>query len=260
MAIENELEGQLAIVTCANRGIGQAIAAELGIAGAFVVGTATSEEGAEDVARFLGFNNLDGASRRLQLREPETFNDFLEGAHAAYEKRYGSIVENAGKVPVSILVNNAGTTRDGIAFRMSEEDWDEVIETNLSGPFKLTQAVLSEMFRAKNGRIIWIGSIAARGHHGQANYAASKAGIEALSRTLALEYGSRGITSNVVAPGFVKTRLTDQLRLTEEQKAELLKQIAVGRVGHAEEIARTVRHVASPDSGYINGSVITIDG
>jgi NAD(P)-dependent dehydrogenase (short-subunit alcohol dehydrogenase family) len=141
-----------------------------------------------------------------------------------------------------------------------DEAWDEVIATNLTGPFKLTKQIIPEMVKAKYGRIIWIGSIAARGHAGQANYAASKAGIEGLSRSIALEYGSRNITSNVVAPGFVETSLTDQMDLSEEQKTELLKQVAAGRVAQPEEIARVVRHIASPDSGYINGSVITIDG
>ena len=261
MAVKNlELAGQLVIVTGANRGIGRATAYELGAAGAFVVGTATSEEGASNITSLLAGNDLEGAGIELELREPETFEGFLEEAHQAYEKRYGTIVENAGKIPVSILVNNAGMTRDGLMMRMSDEEWDEVLDTNLSGPFKLTRPIVREMLKARNGRIIWIGSIAARGHGGQANYAASKAGIEGLSRTLALELGSRGITSNVVAPGFVETRLTDQLNLTEEQKAELLKRVAVGRVAHSEEIAKVVRFVASPNAGYINGSVITVDG
>jgi 3-oxoacyl-[acyl-carrier protein] reductase len=257
---QGELHQQLAIVTGANRGIGRAIVKELGVAGAFVVGTYRSIEGKQDIIQTLKDNGAEGEGLWLELKKQDTIHEFSQEVHSAYEKQYGKVVKNAGKVPVSILVNNAGITRDKLMMRMPDEAWDEVIATNLTGPFKLTKQIIPEMVKAKYGRIIWIGSIAARGHAGQANYAASKAGIEGLSRSIALEYGSRNITSNVVAPGFVETSLTDQMDLSEEQKTELLKQVAAGRVAQPEEIARVVRHIASPDSGYINGSVITIDG
>lgn len=234
------LDGEVALVTGASRGIGQAIAARLARDGARVIGTATTAAGAEAIGTALAPSG--GQGRVLDVRDA-----------AACE----ALLDETG--PVSILVNNAGVTRDALLLRMKEEDWDTVIQTDLGSVFRLSRVVLRGMMKARHGRIISIGSVvAAMGNAGQANYCAAKAGLVGFSKALAREIGSRGITVNVVAPGFIDTDMTRELG--EAQRAALLAQIPVQRLGAPDDIAAAVAFLASREAGYITGETLQVNG
>lgn len=240
------LKGQLALVTGASRGIGRAIAMELGARGARVVGTATSDAGAESIQTALLDAGIDGAGVKLDVCEATD----CANAISDIETRFA---------PVSILVNNAGVTRDNLALRMSDNDWDEVINTNLKAVFRLSRLVMRGMMKARYGRIINITSVVgAAGNPGQANYAAAKAGVAGLTRSLARELGSRNITVNCVAPGFIETDMTKAL--SEAQRDALLRQISLGRLGRPEEVAAAVAFLASADAGFVTGSTLHVNG
>ena len=231
------LEGKVAVVTGASRGIGRAIAEELAKHGAKVVGTATSAEGAAKVP---------GIGRVLNVRDTAQTDAFI----AQVEKEHGAI---------AILVNNAGITKDNLALRMKDADWDEVMETNLRAVFRLSRAVMRGMMKARWGRIINITSVVgASGNAGQVNYAAAKAGVVGMTRSLARELGSRNITVNCVAPGFIDTDMTRAL--SEEQRSALLAQIPLGRLGEAADVAAAVAYLASPAAGYVTGTVLHVNG
>jgi 3-oxoacyl-[acyl-carrier protein] reductase len=227
----NALAGKLALVTGASRGIGHAIAEELARQGAKVVGTATTEEGAKKInGRVL--NVTDAA-------------------------QCDALIKELGEI--AILVNNAGITRDNLSMRMKDEDWDAVIDTNLKAVFRLSRAVMRPMMKARWGRIINVTSVVgAAGNAGQANYAAAKAGVVGMTKSLARELGSRNITVNCVAPGFIDTDMTRSL--PEESRNALLSQIPLGRLGTAAEIAAAVAYLASPAAGYVTGSVLHVNG
>ena len=238
------LSGEIALVTGASRGIGAAIADELAARGATVFGTATSDAGAEAIgARLAGHG---GHGRRL---------DVTDGA--AVEALIEAIGKESG--PVSILVNNAGITRDNLLMRMKDEDWQAILDTNLTSVYRTSKAVMRGMMKARKGRIINIASvIGVTGNAGQANYAAAKAGIIAFSKSLAKEIGSRGITVNVVAPGFIATDMTAEL--PEASKEAMLGQIALGRLGEPADIARAVAFLAGPNASYITGETLHVNG
>ncbi len=238
------LAGQVALVTGASRGIGQAIALELAKQGAKVVGTATSESGVAAITQYLA--PFQGQGKMLNVNDGERCNALIE----EIQKAHGSL---------NILVNNAGITQDTLAMRMKDEDWDAVINTNLSAVFRLSRGVLRGMMKAKGGRIINVTSVVgSSGNPGQVNYAAAKAGVAGMARALAREIGSRGITVNCVAPGFIDTDMTRAL--SDEQKTGLLTQIPLGRLGQAEEVAAAVAFLASPAAGYITGSTLHVNG
>ncbi len=238
------LAGEIALVTGASRGIGAAIADELAACGATVIGTATSEAGAQAIGQRLAEHG--GAGRSLDVSDS-----------AAVETLLASIAGEFGAI--TILVNNAGITRDQLLLRMKEEDWQAVLNTNLSSVFRTSKAVLRGMMKARKGRIISIASvIGSIGNAGQSNYAAAKAGIVAFSKSLAREIGSRGITVNVVAPGFIDTDMTRSL--PEEQRNALLGQIALQRLGDPSDIARAVAFLASPAAAYITGETLHVNG
>jgi len=237
------LEGRVALVTGASRGIGAAIADALIAAGATVVGTATSEKGAAAIDERLGDQ---GAGMALDVTDA----DQVDAVIKEIESRFGAI---------GVLVNNAGITRDTLLMRMKEDDWDAIIDTNLTSVFRLSQKVMRSMAKARWGRIISIASVVgAMGNAGQTNYAAAKAGIMGFSKSLARELGPRGVTVNVVAPGFIETDMTRDL--PEKQKDALLGNIPNGRLGQPEEIASAVRFLAAPEAGYINGQTIHVNG
>ena len=238
------LSGEIALVTGASRGIGAAIADELAARGATVFGTATSDGGAEAIgARLAG---KGGHGRRLDVT----------GA-AAVDALIDAIGKESG--PVSILVNNAGITRDNLLMRMKDEDWQAILDTNLTSVYRTCKAVMRSMMKARRGRIVNIASvIGATGNAGQANYAAAKAGIIAFSKSLAKEIGSRNVTVNVVAPGFIDTDMTRDL--PQETKDAMLGQIALGRLGEPADIARAVAFLAGPDAGYITGETLHVNG
>jgi 3-oxoacyl-[acyl-carrier protein] reductase len=231
------LQGKVALVTGASRGIGHAIAAELVKQGAKVVGTATSE---------AGVKNIPGNGKVLNVRDAAQCDALVE----SIAKEFGDIL---------ILVNNAGITRDNLALRMKDADWDEVMETNLRAVFRLSRAVMRGMMKARWGRIINITSVVgASGNPGQANYAAAKAGVVGMTKSLAREIGSRNITVNCVAPGFIDTDMTRAL--SDEQKKALLTQIPLGRLGRVEDIAAAVAYLASPGADYVTGTVLHVNG
>lgn len=242
----SSLNGQIALVTGASRGIGRAIAMELGGRGAKIIGTATSDEGAQSIQKALAAAGIAGAGQRLDVREPAACAALI----AEIEAQFGT---------VSILVCNAGVTRDNLALRMNDEDWDQVLDINLNAVFRLSKLVMRGMMKARYGRIINITSVVgSSGNAGQANYAAAKAGVAGLSRSLARELGSRNITVNCVAPGFIETDMTRAL--PESQREALLRQIALGRLGRPEEVAAAVAFLASPAAGYVTGSTLHVNG
>jgi 3-oxoacyl-[acyl-carrier protein] reductase len=240
------LQGKLALVTGASRGIGRAIALELAKQGATVVGTATTEEGAAGIGRALAEAGAKGAGRVLNVRDAALADALV----ADVQKELGDI---------AILVNNAGITRDNLALRMKDAEWDDVLDTNLKAVFRLSRAVMRGMMKARWGRIVNITSlVGAAGNAGQANYAAAKAGVVGLTKSLARELGSRGITVNCVAPGFIDTDMTRAL--SEAQRSALLTQIPLGRLGESADIAAAVAYLASPAAGYITGCVLHVNG
>ena len=240
------LKGQIALVTGASRGIGQAIALELGQQGAQVIGTATSSDGAEKISQALKQNNVAGRGIVLDVNSTDSIAAAL------------SELEKSGATP-TILVNNAGITRDNLLLRMTEEEWDAILDTNLKSVYRMTKACLRAMTKARWGRIISISSVVgAMGNAGQVNYAAAKAGLIGFTKALAREVGSRNITVNAVAPGFIDTDMTRAL--PDAQKEALLKQIPLGRLGRAEEIAQAVAFLASPQAGYITGTTLHVNG
>jgi 3-oxoacyl-[acyl-carrier protein] reductase len=240
------LEGKIALVTGATRGIGRAIALSLGQDGATVIGTATSENGAETISAFLKEAGLNGKGIVLNV----TDNDAIEAAVSAIETEFGA---------PDILVNNAGITRDNLLMRMKDEEWDDIINTNLTPIFKLSKRCLRAMTKARWGRIITITSVVgAMGNAGQTNYAAAKAGVIGFSKSLAREVGARNITVNTVAPGFIDTDMTSGL--ADAHKDALLEQVPIKRLGDAEEIAAAVSYLASPKAGYVTGETLHVNG
>ena len=240
------LENEIAFVSGASRGIGKEIALELGRQGAVVVGTATSESGAENISKYLKKNDINGMGVAMNVTEQGSIDAALKQ------------VEDAFGAP-SILVNNAGITRDNLLMRMKDEEWDAIMTTNLSSIFRLSKAVLRAMMKARKGRIISIASVVGvSGNAGQTNYAAAKAGVIGFSKSLAREVGSRGITVNVVAPGFIDTDMTRAL--PEAQRDALLAQIPLVRLGQPDEIAKAVGFLASPGAAYITGETIHVNG
>ncbi|MEW8014701.1 MAG: 3-oxoacyl-ACP reductase FabG [Candidatus Sedimenticola endophacoides] len=240
------LENQVALVTGASRGIGQAIALELGAQGATVVGTATSERGAEAISVHLAEAGIKGAGMLLNVTDGDSIGALIKAVKATYGAP-------------SILVNNAGITRDNLLMRMKDQEWDDIINTNLTSIFHLSKAVLCDMMKARKGRIINISSVVgATGNAGQTNYAAAKAGLIGFTKSMAREVGSRGITVNAVAPGFIDTDMTREL--PEEQRQALLGSIPLGRLGEPREIARAVAFLASDGAGYITGETIHVNG
>jgi 3-oxoacyl-[acyl-carrier protein] reductase len=241
-----KLENEIALVTGASRGIGKAIAVELGAQGATIVGTATSQNGAESISSYLRDGGIEGRGMVLDVTEPESVAELVK----AVEREFGA---------PSILVNNAGITRDNLLMRMKDEEWDAIIDTNLSSVFRVSKACLRGMMKARKGRIISITSVVgAAGNPGQTNYAAAKAGITGFSKALAREVGSRGITVNSVAPGFIDTDMTRAL--PDDQREALLGQIPLNRLGKTEEIAKAVAFLASPEAAYITGETLHVNG
>ena len=240
------LSNEIALVTGASRGIGKAIAAVLGSRGATVIGTATSANGAQGITAALSASGHKGAGKVLNVTDADSIAALMK-----------TIQEEFG-VP-TILVNNAGITRDNLLMRMKDDEWNDVIETNLTSAFRMSKACLRGMMKAKHGRIVTITSvIAATGNPGQANYAATKAGVIGFTKSLAREIGSRGITVNAVAPGFIDTDMTREL--PEAQQQALLAQIPLGRLGAVEDIANAVAFLSSADAAYITGETLHVNG
>jgi 3-oxoacyl-[acyl-carrier protein] reductase len=240
----DQLKGHVALVTGASRGIGAAIARELAGRGAVVVGTATTDEGAAKVDAVL--QPLGGRGIRLDVNDAAG----VEAAVDAIVKQHGGL---------QVLVNNAGITRDMLAMRLKDDDWDAVLDTNLKAVFRLSRAVMRTMMKQRYGRIVSITSVVgASGNAGQANYAAAKAGVAGMTRALARELGSRGITVNCVAPGFIETDMTG--KLPEEQQKALLGQIPLGKLGRPDDVAHAVAYLASPQAGYVTGQELHVNG
>ena len=240
------LENQIALVTGASRGIGAAIAQELGKQGAIVIGTATTANGAEQISQALQQAGIKGAGMALDVNDA-----------AQVETTLKTIAEQFGDV--TILVNNAGITRDTLLMRMKDEDWDAVISTNLTSVYRLSQAVMRPMMKARHGRIISVSSIVGHtGNAGQVNYAAAKAGMSGFTKSLAQELGSRGVTVNCVAPGFIDTDMTREL--PEKVKTDLLAKIPMGKLGNVQDIAAAVAFLASPSAAYITGETLHVNG
>jgi len=240
------LDGKLVLVTGASRGIGQAIALTLGDAGATVIGTATSETGADKITKTFENNNISGKGMTLNV----TDNNQISELTNTISKDYGS---------VDILINNAGITRDNLLMRMKEEEWNEIINTNLASVYKMSKSVLRGMLKKKAGRIISITSVVgATGNSGQTNYAAAKAGIMGFTKSLAREVGIRGITVNAVAPGFIQTDMTNAL--SEDQKDKLAAQIPMGRLGTVNEVAQAVLFLAGDSGAYITAQTLHVNG
>lgn len=240
------LENEIAFVSGASRGIGKEIALALGAQGAVVIGTATSESGAENISNYLKENDIKGEGLVMNVTDQDSITNTVK-----------TISDDFGTP--TILINNAGITRDNLVMRMKDAEWDDIMNTNLSSIFKVSKACLRGMMKAKKGRIISIASVVGvTGNPGQANYAAAKAGVIGFSKSLAREVGSRGITVNVVAPGFIDTDMTRAL--PEEQRDALLSQIPMSRLGSAAEIANAVAFLASPGASYITGETIHVNG
>ncbi len=240
------MENKIALVTGASRGIGQAIAQKLGEHGAIVVGTATTQHGAEAIDQHLSKANIQGMGIVLNVNDVDQINNVI----ASIREKYGEI---------EILVNNAGITRDNLLVRMKDEEWDDILETNLKSAFRLSRAVLRAMMKARYGRIINISSVVGViGNIGQANYAAAKAGIFGFSKSLAREVGSRNITVNCIAPGFIDTDMTRAL--SDDQQQSLIQHVPLGRLGRSEEVASAVAFLASSAAGYITGSTLHVNG
>ncbi|MBK1674196.1 3-oxoacyl-ACP reductase [Ectothiorhodospira shaposhnikovii] len=240
------LEGEIALVTGASRGIGKAIALTLARQGATVVGTATSEGGAQAISAYLTEAGARGRGMMLDV----TWPDDVDAVIKAVGDEFGG---------VTILVNNAGITRDNLLMRMKDDEWDAIIQTNLTSVYRVSKAVLRGMMKARKGRIINVGSVVgSSGNAGQTNYAAAKAGLLGFTRSLAREVGSRGITVNTVAPGFIDTDMTKDL--PEAQREALLTQIPLGRLGAPEEIAQAVAFLASPGAAYVTGETLHVNG
>jgi 3-oxoacyl-[acyl-carrier protein] reductase len=242
--MSNVLSGEIALVTGASRGIGAAIADELAAQGATVIGTATSDAGAAAINARLA--PTGGHGRMLDVTDGASVDALVD----AIATEFG---------PVSILVNNAGITRDNLLMRMKDEDWDAILQTNLTSVYRTSKAVMRAMMKARRGRIVNIASVVGvTGNAGQANYAAAKAGIIGFSKSLAKEIGSRGVTVNVVAPGFIDTDMTRSL--PESAREALVGQIALGRLGEPADIARAVAFLAGPNAGYITGETLHVNG
>ncbi|MSQ50494.1 MAG: 3-oxoacyl-ACP reductase FabG [Betaproteobacteria bacterium] len=240
------LDNQIALVTGASRGIGRAVASALGALGATVIGTGTTPPGASSIDQYLNSQAAKGRGAVLDVNDAAAISALLEDI----ERDFGH---------VSILVNNAGITQDNLAIRMKDAEWDSVIDTDLKSVFRLSKAVLRGMIKARTGRIINVTSVVgAIGNPGQINYAAAKAGVAGLTRSLAREVGSRGITVNCVSPGFIQTDMTSAM--TDAQRAALLTQIPLARLGGAEEVAAAVCFLSSPSAAYITGSTIHVNG
>ena len=240
------LDGKIVLVTGATRGIGKAIALTLGSSGATVIGTSTSKVGADNISKTLVDNQISGKGIVLDVTDNEQISSFDENI----KKDFGS---------VDILVNNAGITRDNILLRMKEDEWEDIINTNLSSIFKMSKSVLRGMIKKRSGRIISITSVVgAMGNAGQSNYGAAKAGIIGFTKSLAREVGVRGITVNAVAPGFIETDMTDSL--PKEQRDALSSQIPLGRLGTTEEVAQAVLFLADDSGSYITGQTLHING
>jgi len=240
------LKEKLVLVTGASRGIGRAIALTLGGAGATVIGTATSDEGAKNITKIFIENNILGKGMKLNVTDNEQISDLLK-----------NITEDYGSVDV--LINNAGITRDNILVRMKEDEWNDIIHTNLTSVYKMSKSVLRGMIKKRSGRIISITSVVgAMGNAGQSNYAAAKAGIMGFTKSLAREVGTRGITVNAIAPGFIETDMTDNL--PEDQKLSLTAQIPMGRLGTTNEIAQAVLFLADDSGSYITAQTLHING
>lgn len=237
------LSGKIALVTGASRGIGKAIAEKLVTCGATVIGTATTENGADAISQYLGSH---GKGFALNVTDEAS----IESVIAAIKTEFGDI---------DILVNNAGITRDNLLMRMKEDEWQDILDTNLTSVFRLSKAVMRTMMKKRYGRIVTIGSVVGTmGNAGQANYAAAKAGLIGFSKSLAREIASRGITVNVVAPGFIATDMTEAL--TEEQKALTLSQVPAGRLGDPSDIANAVAFLVSDEAAYITGETLHVNG
>ena len=240
------MENKIALITGASRGIGEAIAIKLGQSGTIVIGTATTESGVNAINHYLQQANIKGMGILLNVNDAEQITATLQ-----------TIREQFGEV--EILVNNAGITRDNLLVRMKDEEWDEILETDLKSVFRLSRIVLRAMMKARYGRIINISSVVgAIGNVGQANYAAAKAGMFGFSKSLAREVGSRNITVNCVAPGFIDTDMTRSL--THEQQKSLIQHVPLGRLGHPEDVASAVAFLASSAASYITGATLHVNG
>ncbi len=237
---------RVALVTGATRGIGKAIATALGQVGMIVIGTATTESGADAITKRLASEGIEGRGYALNVTDADAIIEVVK----AISSEYGA---------PTVLVNNAGITKDNIMLRMKEDEWSEVIDTNLTSVYRVTKACLRGMTKARFGRVINIGSVVGQmGNIGQANYCATKAGVEGFSRSIAKELGSRNITANTVAPGFIQTDMTEEL--TDEQKDMMLSNVPAGRLGQPEEIAAVVAFLASDAAGYVTGETIHVNG
>ena len=246
MSIEMKLENKIVLVTGASRGIGRAIAETLATTGAVVIGTATSESGADAISAYFQEMGVKGFGKKLNVADPDSISAVLK-----------EITDEHGTIEV--LVNNAGITRDNLLMRMKDDEWDDIINTNLSSVFRLSKACLRGMMKARSGRIISIASVVgSTGNAGQCNYAAAKAGIVGFSKSLAREVGSRGITVNVVAPGFIDTDMTKAL--SEGQRTSMASTIPLGELGQPKDIANAVLFLASDMGNYITGETLHING
>ncbi len=242
----SELKDEIALITGASRGIGKSIATELGKAGATIVGTATTDSGAEAITAWINEAGLTGVGMKLNVTDAADIDTLIK----AITDQYG---------PVSILVNNAGITRDNLLMRMKDDEWDDIMSTNLTSIFRMVKTCMRGMMKARKGRIINIGSVVgSSGNPGQANYAAAKAGVIGFTKSLAREVGSRNITVNTVSPGFIQTDMTDEL--SDDQKDQLLGQIPLNRLGSTEDVAKAVLFLASASGGYITGETLHVNG